>query len=62
MPKFHVEVCSTVYEWRTVEVEAETAATAGERAVGRICDETLPEIPIDKSESGEHDVIDCTEL
>lgn len=37
MPQFRVEVCSTVYEWRAVEVEAECEEAAGECAIARIC-------------------------
>jgi hypothetical protein len=62
--KYRVEVCSTVYEYRTVEVEAENEEDAGEKALDRICtsDPSLPDVPVERTDAGEHDVIGCEEV
>jgi hypothetical protein len=62
MPCYRINVCSTVFEYRTVELEAETECAAATQAIERICNPDLPDVPIDKSDSAGHEAIEVEEV
>ena len=57
--RYRVEVCSTVWEWRAVEVLADSEADAERLAVDRVCDPDQPEIPVRRMDSGGIEATDC---
>jgi hypothetical protein len=57
--KYRVEVCSTVLEWRWVEVEAGSEEEAGQRAIDRICDPEQPDIPVERTDGAGIDAVRC---